>query len=51
MDSHSAVTNPNNPTGVILTAKEMDAIVAQARRVGAYILSDEVEPKSSEGGH
>jgi aspartate/methionine/tyrosine aminotransferase len=37
-----AVCNPNNPTGRILTESEMDAIVASADRVGAWILSDEV---------
>lgn len=37
-----AVCNPNNPTGHILTDREMDAVVAAADRVGAWILSDEV---------
>ena len=37
-----AVCNPNNPTGYILTGQEMEAIVAAAERVGAWILSDEV---------
>jgi len=37
-----AVCNPNNPTGRILTEKEMDAIVAKADEVGAWLLSDEV---------
>lgn len=37
-----AVCNPNNPTGRILTEPEMDAIVAAAERVGAWILADEV---------
>ena len=37
-----AICNPNNPTGRILTEKEMDAIVAEADRVGAWILADEV---------
>lgn len=37
-----AVCNPNNPTGHILTEREMDAIVSAADRVGAWILSDEV---------
>lgn len=37
-----AVCNPNNPTGHILAEEEMDAIVACAERVGAWILADEV---------
>jgi aspartate/methionine/tyrosine aminotransferase len=37
-----AVVNPNNPTGHIFTEAEMDAIVAAAERVGAWILADEV---------
>jgi aspartate/methionine/tyrosine aminotransferase len=37
-----AVCNPDNPTGYILTAAEMDAIVAAAGRVGAWLLADEV---------
>ena len=37
-----AVVNPNNPTGRILTEAEMDAVVAAADRVGAWILADEV---------
>ena len=37
-----AVCNPNNPTGYILTEAEMDAIIAAAERVGAWILADEV---------
>ena len=37
-----AICNPNNPTGYILTEAEMDAIVAAADRVGAWILADEV---------
>jgi aspartate/methionine/tyrosine aminotransferase len=36
------VTNPNNPTGSVLTEAEMDAVVAVARRAGAWIVSDEV---------
>ena len=36
------VTNPNNPTGGVLTEEEMDIIVRAARRVNAWILSDEV---------
>lgn len=37
-----AVCNPNNPTGYIMTDAEMDAIVAAADKVGAWILADEV---------
>ncbi len=37
-----AVCNPNNPTGAILSEAEMDAVVAAAERVGAWILADEV---------
>jgi len=37
-----AIVNPNNPTGYIMTEDEMDAIVAAADRVGAWILADEV---------
>lgn len=37
-----AVCNPDNPTGKILTTAEMDAIVEEAEKVGAWILADEV---------
>ena len=37
-----AVCNPNNPTGYTLTEAEMDAVVAAAERVGAWLLADEV---------
>ncbi|MGB3903411.1 MAG: aminotransferase class I/II-fold pyridoxal phosphate-dependent enzyme [Anaerolineae bacterium] len=37
-----AVCNPDNPTGYILTEAEMEAIVAAAERVGAWLLADEV---------
>jgi aspartate/methionine/tyrosine aminotransferase len=36
------VTNPNNPTGHVLTEDEMQAIIDEARRVGAWIVSDEI---------
>jgi len=37
-----AVCNPNNPTGRIMPAAEMDAVVAEAARVGAWLLADAV---------
>lgn len=37
-----AVTNPNNPTGHILRDKEIAALINEAERVGAWILTDEV---------
>jgi aspartate/methionine/tyrosine aminotransferase len=36
------VTNPNNPTGAVLTPEEMEAIVEAARSSNAWILADEV---------
>ena len=36
------VTNPNNPTGSRLSEEEMDLVVAAARRVGAWIVADEI---------
>jgi aspartate/methionine/tyrosine aminotransferase len=36
------VCNPNNPTGHVLTEAEMDAVVAAAERVGAWIVADEI---------
>ncbi len=36
------VTNPNNPTGAVLTEEEMGEVVRVARRVGAWIVADEV---------
>lgn len=36
------VTNPNNPTGAVLTEEEMDEIVRVARKIGAWIVADEV---------
>jgi len=36
------VTNPNNPTGGVLTEAEMDEIVRAARASGAFIVADEI---------
>ena len=36
------VTNPNNPTGGVLTGEEMDEVVRAARRSGAWIVADEI---------
>jgi len=36
------VTNPNNPTGAVLTEQEMGEIIRVARKVGAWIVADEV---------
>ena len=36
------VTNPNNPTGYVLSEEKMQVIIDEARRVGAWILSDEI---------
>jgi aspartate/methionine/tyrosine aminotransferase len=36
------VTNPNNPTGAVLNEAEMDAVVTAARRVGAWLMVDEI---------
>ncbi len=36
------ITNPNNPTGDLLTADEMRALVRVADKVGAWLLVDEV---------
>ena len=36
------LTNPNNPTGAVLSPEAMDGIVDLARKSGAWILADEV---------
>ena len=36
------ITNPNNPTGMVLTAAEMDAVVDVACKAGAWLVVDEI---------
>jgi aspartate/methionine/tyrosine aminotransferase len=36
------VCHPNNPTGHVLSTDEMDAVVAAARRVNAWLVADEI---------
>jgi aspartate/methionine/tyrosine aminotransferase len=36
------VTNPNNPTGSVLSEEEMDAIVSAAKRAKAWLIADEI---------
>jgi aspartate/methionine/tyrosine aminotransferase len=36
------ITNPNNPTGTVLTAAEMDTIVDVASKAGAWLVADEI---------
>lgn len=36
------VTNPNNPTGAVLTAAEMDAVVDIASKADAWLVVDEI---------
>ena len=40
--SYILVTNPNNPTGAVLTPESVDGILELAEKHGAWILSDEV---------
>lgn len=44
------LTNPNNPTGAILTPGEMDSIIRVASRSGAWILADEIYQGSERSG-
>jgi len=46
-----AVCNPDNPTGHIMTSEEMDAVVAVADRVGAWLLADEVYAGAEHNTH
>lgn len=45
-----AICNPNNPTGAVLSDADMDALVAGARGVDAWLLSDEVYRGSETDG-
>lgn len=36
------ITNPNNPTGAVLSETEMEAVVRAARRANAWLLADEI---------
>jgi aspartate/methionine/tyrosine aminotransferase len=36
------VTNPNNPTGAVLSAEAMDHIALRAEQAGAWLLADEI---------
>jgi len=44
------VCNPNNPTGHVLTAAEMGAVIEVAAKAGCWILSDEIYRGSELGG-
>lgn len=37
-----AVCNPNNPTGSVMSQRDMDAILGMAADVGAWVYSDEI---------
>lgn len=44
------LNNPNNPTGALMEANALDAFVAIARNVGAYVLCDEVYRGTNQTG-
>jgi aspartate/methionine/tyrosine aminotransferase len=44
------VTNPNNPTGAVMTAGAMDRIAARADAAGAWLLADEVYQGAERAG-
>ena len=45
-----SIINPHNPTGHILDAEERAALLSAARRVGAWIIADEVYAGTERGG-
>lgn len=45
------INTPHNPTGTILTDAELEAVAAEARRVGAIVLADEVYERLLYDGH
>jgi aspartate/methionine/tyrosine aminotransferase len=44
------VTNPNNPTGAVLSGEAMSALVDAASRVGAWIVADEIYQGAERSG-
>ena len=44
------ITNPNNPTGSVLSEEVMNALVRAASKAGAWILADEVYQGAELGG-
>ena len=44
------VTNPNNPTGAVLSAESMDRLAARADAAGAWLLADEVYQGAERAG-
>jgi aspartate/methionine/tyrosine aminotransferase len=44
------VTNPNNPTGQVLSEASREAIVARSEEVGAWLVSDEVYQGAERNG-
>lgn len=45
------VNTPHNPTGKVFSAEELDLLVAEAARVGAVLVSDEVYERIAFDGH
>lgn len=44
------LTNPNNPTGAVLSEKAMEKVIFLAEKAGAWILADEVYQGAELGG-